>query len=308
MKPGFQRSFISFLRVIKYGFLNFFRNAWLSTAATAIMLVTLMITISTLTANRAMDDTIKRLAEDITISVFLSDEEGNEQLLEQLQSELRNNEQVKSLVFISKEQAQQDYLDRYAGDQLLLDAIAVVGNTFPASYEVELFDLSENEEVVSIVEKEEYQPVVDEFDQDRLNTINRIGNAQDFIVKAGIVMGLLFGGISILVIFNTIRMAIFTRANEIKIMRLIGATNSFIRGPFLFEAAFYGVISGVIASGLSYSLLKAVGPGLNKHIYFDPTIAFVEQNALLLVLAVIGSGILIGVTSSLLAMARYMKL
>lgn len=291
---------------MRAGLHNFVRNAWLSTAATAIMVVTLTLMLSTFILNKALGDTVDDIAREITVSIYLRDD-ADEAVVEDLGQALRRSEEVAKVTFVSKADAQQRYLDRNQGDQQLLEAISIVGNAFPASYEVELRDLSNNDSVVALVSDVDYRDLVDKFDQNRLDTVNKIGSAQRFITRTGLAAGAIFAIISILVIFNTIRMTIFTRSDEIKIMRLIGATNGYIRGPFLFEAMLYGIVAAAVALTVTYTALLALGPKVNRHVYFDPTIELVSHNWPLVVMATTLVGIAIGIVSSSLAMARYMK-
>ncbi len=293
-------------RIIHAGGLNFIRNAWLTTAATAIMTVTLTILLATIIFNKALGDTITEVARDITISVYLKDDAPLE-VTERLRAELQSNKEVKNITYIDKAQAQTRYLDRFAGQTKLLDAINIVGNAFPASFEIELHNLSQNESVTATVVRPEFVSAVDKFDQNRLDTVDKIGDAQRFITRAGILAGSIFASISILVIFNTIRMAIFTRSSEITIMRLIGATNSYIRGPFLFESMLYGVVAALVSTSLVYTTLTTLGPKADQHIYFEPTITLFSQYWYAVVGGAVAVGICIGVISSSLAMARYMK-
>lgn len=300
--------FISTGRVFKAGLLNFFRNLWLSMAATAIMVVTLVIILTTIAVNKATRDTLEQNAKEITISAYLFDEITEEQRL-QLQAELERSDQVNSVNFISKEEAEQIYVNQNQDDaQLLLDALEISEAGLPASFEIELFDLSENSEVIAIANSDRYSDVIESFDFERLDVVNTIGNAQRFITRAGLGAAVVFGLISVLVIFNTIRMAIFTRNIEIKIMQLIGATNNYIRGPFLVESAMYGVIAGTISLIAVYPFITRLLPSIDSPILFGPTGEFFVENAFLIVPLTIVAGILIGVVSSLFAMSRYLRL
>lgn len=301
------RWLISFGRVFKAGVFNFARNLWLSMAATAIMVVTLAVIIGTIAVNKATSDTLNTIAKEITVSVFLFDDITEEQLAD-LERKIRGSTDVKNVEYISKEDAQAIYFERQAGDEQLLDVFNIVDNSLPASFEIELFDLSENEDLVAITEDPAFEQVIEELDFERLDAVNKIGNAQRFVTRAGVFAGVLFGVISILVIFNTIRMAIFTRSTEIQIMKLIGATNNYIRGPFLVEAAMYGVISAVITLLAMYPVLTRLAPTLDAHILFTPTAELMKDNIALISLMTVSVGVVIGVISSLLAMSRHLKL
>lgn len=181
----------------------------------------------------------------------------------------------------------------------------------PASFEVKVYDLSKVKQVVDIAEGKDFKDFVEEtsYDSDSQQRLDAIANVQKFLNRSSIGAGLIFAGISVLIIFNTIRMAIFTRGEEIEIMKLIGASNSFIRGPFLFEASMYGLVAGTISLTLIYAFLGAWSNEINKYLLsFDSTLNFFNDNALYIVLGTLGVGISIGVISSLLAMARYLKL
>ncbi len=297
---------IAFARVMHQGALNFIRNAWLSTAATAIMVVTLTILLSTLVLNKALDDTINEVAADVTISIYIKDDTDQEKI-DDLGSRLKQEPEVKSVTFIDKDQALGRYLERNRDNPELIEAVSIVGNAFPASYEIELKDLSRSQSLVTIAKSGTFSPIIDKFDESRLSTVQKIGDAKKFITRSGVLAALLFAIISILVIFNTIRMTIFTRADEITIMRLIGATNGYIRGPFLFEAVLYGVVAAIISLIFVYTTLNTLGPKVNRHVLFDPTIQLLADYWPLITLSTMGTGIVIGVVSSSLATKRYMK-
>jgi cell division transport system permease protein len=293
-------------RIAQTGLSNFIRNAWLSTAATAIMVVTLTLLLSTVILNKALGDTIDDIARDITVSVYLKDDAVQDDL-DSLHEALSSNPEVESVSYITKEEAQARYLARNHDNPDLIEAISIVGNAFPASYEVELKDLSDNDQLVGTATGPRFAHVVDKFDETRLQTVSKVGDAQAFITRTGLIAAILFAIISILVIFNTIRMTIFTRSDEIKIMRLIGATNGYVRGPFLFESMLYGIFAAIVALLLVYTTLNTLGPKVNRHVYFEPTIDLFAQWWWLVASTTVTVGMLIGVVSSLLAAARYMK-
>ncbi|MDO4528628.1 MAG: FtsX-like permease family protein, partial [bacterium] len=126
---------------------------------------------------------------------------------------------------------------------------------------------------------------------------------------AGIVLSAVFLTISILVIFNTIRMAIFSRREEIYMMKLVGADRHFIRGPFLVEAQLCGIVSGLVAFGLSYAGYRFLEPRLNNYGISMSTVASVmDTNKILYVVgAMLLCGLLIGTISARLAIHKYIR-
>ena len=113
-----------------------------------------------------------------------------------------------------------------------------------------------------------------------------------------------------LIIFNTIRIAIFTRSEEIRNMKLVGATPGFIRGPFIVETSLYGIIAGLVAASASYSIIISLGSKIAAQAEFAETYTFFTDPTTV-ALVYVGSvvvGILVGVFSSMLAMQKYLKL
>ena len=296
-------------RIFKAGLRNFMRNAWLSTAATAVMTVTLTIVLSSFIANNALTATIKGIVNKIDVSIYLKDSATKEQI-DQLQDRLAKVDNVASVRYVSKLDALERYREQNKNNKKLLEAVTEEDNPLPASLEVKAKDPKKLEPIEAVVNERDVKPLVSEFsyEGDRKATIDRIISASNFIRTAGLVSSIIFVIISILIIFNTIRMAIFTRREEIEIMKLVGATKWFIRGPFLFEAGLYGAIAAVLAMLMCYSLVVAGGPRLATYIDVDSVIALFKNNPITILLAELAIGVMIGVTSSLLAMARYLKL
>ncbi len=301
---------ISFSRIANAGFHNFIRNAWLSTSAVAIMVVTLTIILSSTIINHALSDTVADIAEQITVSVYLKDE-IEESSLGELEKALEVNENVKEVKYISKQDALAIFQDQNSNDSTLLEVFALTGaDTLPASYEVKVVDLSNIDSIIAVTSEERFAAAVDEIsvNEARRESIDNIANAQDFITLASIGAAAIFAVISILIIFNTIRMAVFTRSDEIEIMKLIGATPRYIRGPYMFEASMYGLFAGIIATVVVYSMLLGLGPRVKNQLLIEPTIDLYSENFILIMLGVITLGVAIGLISSVLSLTRYLRL
>lgn len=303
---------ITLWRIFHTGLRNFFRNLWLSTAATVVMTITLTIVLLSFISNSALTSTIKNVTDKIDISIYLSDSITTDQL-NYLQTRLRNNPDVASVRYISKADALAEWRKQHAGDQKLLQATSETDNPLPASLAVRAKDPKRLDSITSLVTEPNIAKLLDakepiSYSGKNKTTIDRIVSFSSFFKKSGLIVSAIFITVSILIIFNTIRMAIFTRKDEIEIMKLVGATKWFIRGPFLFEAAFYGIIAALIGAALSYLLLFAGGPRIQGYIDLGAAIGFFQNAPLLVIGAAMGIGIMIGVISSLLALSRYLKL
>ncbi len=305
-----RRGFTSFKRIANAGFHNFVRNAWLSTSAVAIMVVTLTIIFSSTIINSALSDTVADIAKEIKVSVYLKDD-VEEVTLGELEEALKSHENVEVVEYVSKQDALAIFQDQNSDDSTLLEVFALTGaDTLPASYEVTVKDLGQIDAVVGVTSEERFVAVVDDtsVNEARRESIDNIAKAQDFITLASIGAATIFAAISILIIFNTIRMAIFTRSDEIEIMKLIGATPRYIRGPFLFEASMYGLFAGVVTTIVVYSVLLGLGPRVDSQLLISPTIDWYSEHFVLVMFAAISMGVLIGLFSSAFSLSRYLRL
>lgn len=310
---SFRRKLTNARRVFVTGARNFFRNAWLSTAATIVMTITLASILLTFFASLTSASTIRSFENKIDVSIFFQSGVDKVQI-DALSAELRNDQElgVKEVTYISEEEARKSFEKQYSDDQKTLQAISQAEDAFPASIRVKTIDTADLQRVVEVARQEKYEDIVDKDsyrDDAKRTAVDRLGGIAKFLRNAGLVASVVFGVISISVILNTIRMTIFNRKDEIEMMRLIGASKWYIRGPFLVEAGIYGAIAGVFASAFFYFLVLGQAPRLSNYLEeIRPTVERFQEWAWLLVLATIGIGIFIGVFSAYLAIRKHLKL
>lgn len=307
-----RRKWITLTRICRYGLANFARNAWLTTAATVVMTVTLTIVLATFTLHLVFNDTLADIRQKIDISVYLADTITDQQKTE-FTNAIKAVPSVTTIDYISKAQARQDYVNQNSGDQQQLEALSVLGdsNPFPASLKVHVGNTDHLNDISKLVAEKKYQSYQSKpasLNGSRKDAIENIARAAQFSEIAGLAVSGLFLVLSIMVIFNTIRMAIFNRRDEIEIMKLIGAEKSFIRGPFIVEACLYGIFAAVVAITIMYLVLLSAGPSISSYgINIAPTIKFFSQYPALIFVGELLAGILIGIVSSFLAIRRYLK-
>ena len=299
-------------RITKTGLHNFVRNAWLSTAATAVMTVTLTLVAVSYIANVALNSTIKGVVQKIDVSIFLNDADTPEQTAA-LKAKLESQENVQAVKYVSKADALAEYRKQNVDNPKLLEAVSETENPLPASLQIKAKDPNKLDPVTALVNTPDNKPLLAPKDPvsysgDRKATIDKIVQTSNFFKATGIVASIIFVIISTLIIFNTIRMAIFTRREEIEIMKLVGATNWFIRGPFIFEATLYGIIAAALALIFIYTVVLSGAPKLGNYIDTAGIVKILKDNAVLVGLAELGLGMLIGAASSVVALTRYLKL
>lgn len=313
-KKRTRRKLLTFLRVIRYGTDSFLRNSWLSIAATAVMTITLLIIFTTFVAQNVLSDTLGDLRDKVDMSIYLQTD-TTDKVGAELVASIEKLPSVRSAKYISAADARKLFVESNKNDASVLEAIKEATNKTPATIRVVVNDINDTSELQNYVNKDaeikkylnpDFKP---SFAGERRSTIQSIGRAVSFAQKIGIVAGSIFVIISSLIIFNTIRMAIFNRKEEIQMMKLIGANQSFIRGPFLVESIVYGFIAAIVATGLGVWGLYGVSKTLMSYqVSIQPTIDMVQTYIFLVGLCMVGVGALIGVVSSLLATHRYLKL
>ncbi len=309
-----RRQWVTFMRMCRYGVNNFTRNAWLTIAATAIMTITLLVVFVSFVSHNVLVDTVDQLRDKVNMSIYLTTETSTEDV-DKAVVEIKKLDSVSAVTVKSPEQAREDFVQQNKEDSGALDAVKEATNKFPWTLNIKVADINDTSELATIVtENKVVSAHIDpnrdpSFAGSRRSAIESIGRAANFAQQIGIIASAIFVGISMLIIFNTIRMAIFNRREEIQMMKLIGAERSFIRGPFLVEAIVYGFFAALIATGLGYAFLVFAAPSLQTYdINVEPTLDLMTYYAGFVLLAMIGIGALIGVISSLLATRRYLKI
>lgn len=307
------RKMITLSRVIKTGMVNFVRNAWLAIAAMAVMVVTLTIVLFSLITNATFANTIAQITDKIDISVYLKDDVSTKERTE-LVDNLKGLPNVKAVTYLSKDQVLENYKKQNAGNEALLSAVSSTDNPLPATIQVKPRDLNKIQDIKDYLSKPnnlKLQSDDPSYSGDRKAAIDKITHATNILRQVGIFAVLMFTIISVLIIFNTIQMTIFNRRDELTIMRLLGASTWYIRGPFVVENIIYGIFSAIVSIllikilfVLASSALQASSLGL-----LDINYAATYFNAHLFVLLTIqlGVGILIGAASSIVATRRYLK-
>ena len=314
LNPRNRRGLLSFWRIIKYGMANFFRNAWLSAAATAIMVITLLIISATLIARQVMVDTIGEIKDRVDMSIYVQQDISEEDVTT-ITRTLESLDSVVSVTYTSPEQSRENFALSNIDDEYIQAALREATDKFPGTFNVRVVDINDTSELEELVESDEVVAAnIDEnnlptFASSRRAAIDNISRTMNFIQRVGITAGTIFIVIASLIIFNTIRMAIFNRRNEIYMMKLIGANKSFIRGPFIVEAVQYGVLAAVIAfATMAAALWLAKDTLINYGIAVEPAYDILTTFWPLALLALLIVGTIIGVVSSLLATRKYLKL
>lgn len=306
-------------RVFKYGAVGFKRNIWLSIAAIMVMTVTLIVLFFTVVTMRVLSSTAESMRQKIDITLFFKP--GTEEdTLKKIADIVYRDSNTRSVEYSTSEQEYRKVLEENSGDSALLLALddsdmkAQILSNIQSILRIKVYEIDQISSLQNIVSTDETilanldttTPPSYDTNRTEIETVNSWARIAQ---SGGIILSIVFLAISILVIFNTIRMAIFSRREEIYMMKLVGADNSFIRGPFLIEAQLSGVISGIIAAILGYVGFHLAAPHLESYginisditnILETERIAFVYASTIL-------TGLTIGTISAYLAIRKYLK-
>ncbi len=301
---------MSFFRIIKTGFVNFWRNLWLSAAATMVMTITLVIFAVLFLMFALTSYSIKTIQNTVDISAYFKVGLDESQIMK-IKNDLQNDPRIKQIVYTSQQQAFDEFKARHANDPLIQESLnELTENPLPATLNIKTYKLEDYPGVAQELEGANYKDFISKVNfEDNRVVIDRLGKILRFIITFGAALVAVFSIIAILVIFNTITLTIYNRKEEVEIMRLVGATNWYIRGPFLTESLLYAIGSTVITSLLFIPIFTQVLPKITA--YVNPQLNVFHTNLFnywFLVLMLFVVALLLAVISTLLAIGKYLKI
>ena len=296
-------------RMLKNGWQEFWRNRLISGIATVIMTIALLVITSTYFFYYLSGQTLEILKEKVDIAVYFKEEVSEDEILK-IKNALETLNEVKKVEYISREKALEEFKSRHQNDEVIMAALKEIEeNPFQASLNIKAFHPEDYASIVSYLQNQEFVPLIDKitYSQNQL-AINRLSRMVNLAEKGIILLCLFALGVVFAVTFNTIRLAIYSKRDEIEIMRLVGASNAFIRGPFFVAGSLYGIFGSLFATLIIFLGIKAISPyiysftgqvNLYKHFLENFFNIFFWQTLL---------GIFLGIFSSFLAMRRYLKI
>jgi len=295
-------------RIIKSGLLNFWRNGWLSTATVLIMTVALITWTSIFLLNVVLTSVLDVLAEKVDVSVYFNLDTKEPDILT-LKSKLENLKEVANVEYVSTDQALEIFKNRHANDDVLLKSIKELNiNPLEASLNILAKDSTQYATIASFLNQDQFKNIISKINYtENKVVIDRLNNIIRVLRESGFVAGLILAFIAFLVAFNTVRLAIYSSREEITVMKLVGASNWFVRGPFIVE----GVLHGIIASAFSFMVIIPgigfLGPKLLNFLPEINLMNYIGNNFWSLLLFQTLGGIILGVFSSWVAIRKYLR-
>jgi len=296
-------------RILKASWLNFRRNIGLSLATIFILLITISLITYLFLFRQISQFLIAELEAKVDISVYFREDSPEEEILK-AEDELSKMSEVKEVEYISQEMAREKFIQKHKDNLLLMASLEEIGeNPFLATLNIKAQKPEQYETLANFLENSDFKNYIEQpIDYyQRKPIINKLSSITSVINKAGIGISIILILLSFLVAFNTIRLAIFNQREEIFIMRLVGASNWFIRGPFLFQGVIAGFFATLITILIFFLTCWGLGPKLEIFLPNFNLQDFFFQNLWILFSIQLLTGMILGIFSSLIAMRRYLK-
>ncbi len=296
-------------RVARSGLQSFLRNGWLSTATISVMALAIFVMTSLVLLNVITQSLVANLQDRIDISVYFKQEAPDGEIAK-VQRDLEQLTEVKSVEFVTADEALVRFRERHQDNPLLLESLEELGtNPLQATLNIKAREANQFASIASFLQAERFQPVIDKVNYTQnAEVISRLASIVSGVRRGGAALTLVLATIAILVSFNTIRLAIYTAREEVGVMRLVGASNWFIRGPFLVAGFVYGVAAAAISMAVFFPLVGAISPKVSGFLLTGTNLfAYVQQNFWPLLGLGLAVGVALGVLSSYIAIRRYLK-
>jgi cell division transport system permease protein len=306
---------VNLKRIIRSGFFGFLRNGFVSLSSVLVMIVTLFAIASILFTSAFLSFTLEWLKDKVDIRVTFIVEAGEEEVLD-IQRILEEFPEVKSAVYSSREDELNKFVERYKNDQASLQALEEIGeNPFGAAINIKAENPGQYEGTANFLESSNFLskdglPIIDGINFDRnQNAIDRLSDIISTTERLSFIIALILVVISILITLNTIRLAIYISKDEISVMKLVGASPIYIKGPFVVAGILYGVFASVVTAVILFPVTFWLSVSTERFlaeigfIFYDYYLSNFGQIFLIILLA----GIVIGAISSYLAAHRYLR-
>jgi len=304
---------INIKRVVKSGFFNFFRNGFVSLSSILVMVITLFTIGSVIFMGAILNSTMEALKDKVDVRVTFTLDATEQEILA-LKKTVEALPEVEYAIYTSREEALANFEKRHQNDQLILQALQELGgNPLGASLNVKAKDPSQYEGVANFLQSGEFlgengAPIIDRinFFQNRA-AIERLSNIIKSSEQLGYVLALILAVVSVLITFNTIRLAIYISREEISVMKLVGASAAYIKGPFVVGGTLYGLFAGLLTLAIFFPTTFWLGDVTDRFFIGLNIFEYYLVNFFQITLIILFSGIIIGSISSYLAAERYLK-
>lgn len=301
-------------RVFKAGLTNFWRNGFVSLSSLVVMFITLFMICSLIFMSAILKFSLNEIKSKVDINVYFTSTASEADIFS-LEKSIESINEVASVTYTSQDQALADFKVRHANDALTLSALDELGtNPLTASLSIKAKEPSQYESIAKFLGTGDStgtsnNPIIEKVNYyQNKAVIDKLTKITDAVNAMGFWLAVIFLIISVIITFNTIRLAIFISRDEISVMRLVGASGRYVKGPFVVSGILYGVVSATLVMIVFFGLAFWLG-NISKNFFvgldlFD----FYLKNFGQIFLIIFGSGIALGAIASYLAVHKYLKI
>jgi cell division transport system permease protein len=284
------------------------RNGWLSVSTIGIMILALIVFEGLIIFNVVAGGALTSVQEKVDISVYFKSNVSEDSILS-IKRSLEGLKEVRLVEYVSREEALEEFKARHAGDKTIVQTLDELDeNPLLASLNVKAKELGEYETIAGYLEAPNLAELIEKvsFAQNKV-VIDRLDKLVNTTERGVVGLTVFLAFLAVLVTFNTIRLAIFSNKEQIEIMRLVGASNSFIRGPYIAEGVLYGLIAAVVSFVVLIPVISFISPHIANFILEVNLGDYFAENWGTLFLYQVLFGVALGVVSSTIAIRKYLE-
>lgn len=299
-------------RVTRAGFVGFWRNAYVSLTSVYVMVIALFVVFSAMLFDQLLTKALDSLTEQVDINVYFVPGAPTAEI-DRIRNAVAALPEVELVQYTSREDALALYREEKSGDETALQALEELSeNPLGATIAVQAKETGQYAAVAQFLREQQEaeavtEPVIDIINYfDNAEAIDRLTNFIKVAEQVSMIVTIVLLGAALLITFNTIRLGIYTSREEIAIMRLVGASNMFIRGPFMLQGMLYGLFAGIITLAIFYPILIWLAPGAEE-VFGLNLLDYYLDNFKYIFGVIVGTGVGLGLVSSIIAVTRYLR-
>ncbi len=298
---------LTIYRILKAGWNNFWRNRWLSLATISVMFLAIFSASVLVLLNVVGQNILTALQNKVDVSVYIKQEVG-EQEINKMRSDLMFLGEVKNVSYVSSDEALAKFKERHRENPTLMESVAELGNPLLPTLNIEANSASQYDAIIGFLENGKYKESIEKINYKQSKPlIEKLSNFSNKVKRSGILISVILAAVAGLVAFNTIRLAMYNFKNEVEVMRLVGASDWYIRGPFLIEGVLYGAFAAVATLIILTPLLYFFSPKISLLVPDSNIFKWYIENFFFLFFLQLIFGVVLGGASSLVAIRKYLR-
>jgi len=301
----------TFGRIIKLGYKNFWRSRWLTLGATLLMTLTLTMISVSLVLSLVVQQLATTIRSKIDVTIYFRDDAVTDKNIQLLGNRILTAEGIAEVKFVDKNAALSIW-NRLPINEDVKKPIGETYNPLPRSLQVRADDPDKVSELIASIEASDKDKLICSecvsYSKNK-ETVDKLLSVTRFIQRTGLLLSIFFGIIAVFNVMNIIRITITARSDEIEIMRFVGASNSFVRGPFIVEGMFYGILGTIFTTIFLLIISRIISPYVDSvfSIFGVNFYQLIVANIWGLVLVQLLIGVMLGVIVSSISIRRYLN-